>query len=304
MESLERRGLQRGWLSRFYIRRAFRIYPLSIAILLIVLAFHIPGNPESTFTHHPLAEVVMNVLLIQNLPAQKLFADYSILGPMWSLTYEVQMYIFLPGIFVVLGYGRQTRLVRALALAAIAVSLARLDYLVPDHPVFQFFPCFLGGVLAWQIGKLATPIWAAWLWPVALLIFGIAFTVISDRKPGMSDYEYQWSVCLAIGMMIPFFRQIETRWLTRAGELIARYSYGIYLVHVPILWGVLHFKSALKWPLFLVGVALASVAVYHLIEKPMIDFGSRLTRAFPKLDSPAFVPSRTLSPAAIPEPDL
>src|SRR6185312_1410325 len=44
MGSLEREGIRAGWVTSFYIRRAFRIYPLAIVAILLVVA---TGEPAS-----------------------------------------------------------------------------------------------------------------------------------------------------------------------------------------------------------------------------------------------------------------
>ncbi|HEY4054343.1 MAG TPA: acyltransferase family protein, partial [Terriglobales bacterium] len=71
-------------LIRFYVRRAFRIYPLSIAAVLCAIP---------VVSLHPW-EWISNLGLIQNLT----FARDSF-GSIWSLPLEVQMYLFLPFIF-------------------------------------------------------------------------------------------------------------------------------------------------------------------------------------------------------------
>src|SRR4051794_28964153 len=44
MGSLERLGGTRsGWISRFYVRRAWRIYPLAVSAILLALALGVPG---------------------------------------------------------------------------------------------------------------------------------------------------------------------------------------------------------------------------------------------------------------------
>jgi peptidoglycan/LPS O-acetylase OafA/YrhL len=66
------------------------------------------------------------------------------------------------------------------------------------------------------------------------------------------------------------------------GKLVARYSYGIYLVHGPCLeLAFKHFAKVpmiLQWLIFFCGTAGLSYVAYHAIEKPGIALGMRLAR--------------------------
>ena len=78
----------------FYVRRAFRIFPLSILTVWSVPIAH-PYAPFRTF-HQPTAlELFSNLTLTQNLTRAR-----SLLGPLWSLPWEVQMYVALPVVFL------------------------------------------------------------------------------------------------------------------------------------------------------------------------------------------------------------
>jgi peptidoglycan/LPS O-acetylase OafA/YrhL len=98
MQSLERTGKKlAGWpLTRyFYIRRVFRIYPLSVSLIVISIACSIPSNPLAPYRSYRLGWALSNLLLIQNITMARNISD-----PMWSLPYEVQMYLMLPILFL------------------------------------------------------------------------------------------------------------------------------------------------------------------------------------------------------------
>ena len=71
MASLERKG-ESGWtLARaFYVRRAFRIYPLAIVCVLAVVAAGVPVRPWEAFRFPDAANLVANLLLVTNLTAR------------------------------------------------------------------------------------------------------------------------------------------------------------------------------------------------------------------------------------------
>lgn len=60
MGSMEKDGAPQrgGWVGSFYIRRAFRIYPLAIVVIAIVLLLHVPsGEVQGTGKHFSLVDI-------------------------------------------------------------------------------------------------------------------------------------------------------------------------------------------------------------------------------------------------------
>ena len=70
----------------FYVRRFFRIYPLSVLIIKIVTIFHIPPHAcKTTLTVQHLQFV------IEHLPDDESNL-HACLGPLWSLPLEVRIF--------------------------------------------------------------------------------------------------------------------------------------------------------------------------------------------------------------------
>ena len=85
MLSMDRMTIDKSQLFRsFYIRRLFRIYPLSIFTVVSVLVFSIPHLPRETFHRILPFELFSNFALIQNLTRTG-----DVIGPLWSLPWEV-----------------------------------------------------------------------------------------------------------------------------------------------------------------------------------------------------------------------
>src|SRR5271157_1519992 len=143
MFSLERTRLDgRALFSSFYIRRAFRIYPLSIFCVLSIYFIHY--KPERRLLYHVWThkELLANLTLTQNL-----LHTTNILGVLWSLPLEVQMYFFLPFLFI--GFrSRSVRPVLLLWLASIPLALLQARY-AGRLSVFSYAPCFLAGIISW-----------------------------------------------------------------------------------------------------------------------------------------------------------
>ncbi len=103
-------------IAAFCIRRFFRIYPLAILFVLLVPMFHIPASPGMIYAWVGVKDFLSNLALIQNLTFT---AD--ILGPLWSLPLEVQMYVILPFAYLIV---RGDARYRSGALWAVAIPVA------------------------------------------------------------------------------------------------------------------------------------------------------------------------------------
>jgi peptidoglycan/LPS O-acetylase OafA/YrhL len=260
MQSLERQALDGAALLRaFYLQRACRIYPLCAVMLLAIYLFM-----DAQWTPF---ELLANLLLVQNL----VYARYMS-TVLWSLCLEVQMYLALPLLFL---FFRRRPPSWLLALWLLSVPAAVLQPLLSARlNVFEFAPCFLAGLLAWRLqGRQRLP---AWLWPLLLALVGLAF--VAYAEPRANNYG-RWAVCLALGLALPWLRELATPRLNRACQFIARYSYGIYLFHPLLLWLSFRTLAALhplaQWGIFLGLLAVLTGLGYHFVELPMIRLGAR-----------------------------
>lgn len=277
MLSLERQTQTMGRALRastFYIRRAFRIYPLSILLVVVVtLIAGLQGHPTD------LKLFFSNLFLVQNLAGTE-----STPGQLWTLPYEVQMYVVLPLLFSLLlaNAKRASRLVGALWFASAVLVLAtwKLGW---NYHLIIYLPCFLPGILAYTLLDREATLSPLWL---AAYVAPMAFILPWLQVRGIHSNLIAWPVCLGLGLLIPRCREVKQRHLIVFGKLIARYSYGIYVVHtlcmdfwfeaVPRVYRPVQYVGALA------SIALLSFAVYHLVEKPFIGFGSRLAKLYPK----------------------
>jgi len=281
MYSMERSGLEGLPLaSNFYIRRIFRIYPLSVLAVLIAVVLHLDsglhGVPGLSYVAHiESGRIVSNLLLIQNV-----VKPGSIINVLWSLPYEVQMYVFLPVLFLWIKRRKISAqfLCVLWALSAFlafghmqlswnngyVVALQRLN-------VVQYFPNFLPGIIAFRIGHVAKI--KSVLWLPFIIFLAIVYVLIPHTAVG-------WTLCLVLGIAIPFFGEVSTPWLRWISHRIATYSYGIYLSHQFAIWFVADRMASFPiWSRVAVLILLLlglPVALYHGIEKPMIKVGIRV----------------------------
>ncbi len=267
MWSLERNPYVLG----FYLRRFFRIYPLAVAILLLVVFFHIPSMHDAegnTFFEMPrLRSLGENLLLIQNI-----HGGQNIWGVMWSLPFEVQMYVLLP--FLYFFVRKNFFLWPILLLWLITADYNHSQFRhIEGLPFLSSVPYFLAGVIAYILFAKIRPRLPWFLLPVAIAGLLVCFMTRPSWQAG-------WFLTLPLGLLLPQFKQVQAKWIVRSSHEIARYSYGIYLTHpIAIVIGVNlmpGYPMALRISALLLSLGLMSAAAHHTIERPMIRFGAKL----------------------------
>ncbi len=261
----------------FLIKRVFRIYPLSMFVVLLVVILKLPvgdltsGRFESANLHW--TGIVSNLFLIQNLSHTD-----SVIVPLWSLPYEMQMYLFLPTLFLLVYFTRRAWPV--LLLWAIAVFVGRYAGALEKRGIPDFIiyvPCFLSGIVAYRLTKTWRMKLPSLLWPLALSL--LAFLYL--RNP---YYQNAWYCCLLLGIAIPQFKEMTNPFARRIFQVIARYSYGIYLMHFICIWLAFQAVGGIpewsRWVILLVTVSVCPYLLYHLLEEPMIRTGEKVAAKF------------------------
>lgn len=251
----------------FYIRRVFRIYPLSIAIVsLFALLQAIAHVPIDT------AKLLSNLLLVQNITGEASFPR-----PLWSLPYEVQMYLVLPALYRLTGTRRPLMWASLLWTWSVIMALT-LPTESLAYKLMQYVPCFLPGVLAFVISRktqaMASP----------LQLFGLVFVGGVIGVPmlvafGLPEMPLLWGLCLALGLAISRSRELRNRHLVRGSGLIAKYSYGVYMTHVLALGaidGLVPGPAIVQWAAMLILLPGLAYICYHGIEKRGVALGARL----------------------------
>jgi peptidoglycan/LPS O-acetylase OafA/YrhL len=274
MYSLERMASKVDRLTlHFYIRRFFRIYPLSIFCITLALVLHIPGATWKPADVNTPRIIIANLFLVQNI-----FTKISVVGPLWSLPYEVQMYLVLHALYYLALMKRG-----ALYLCGLFAIFACLGFVIFARTghlnMAAYVPCFLSGVLCFALRDRIRATVPSWLWAPFLLLMITGFCLTNLH--GDPNFWIGWIFCLVLGLSIDAFHDSTNKPLNAAAEKVALYSYGMYLLHVPALYlvfMVLGIKSLAFGPvLFLALTIVASIITYHFIEAPLIDVGRKIS---------------------------
>ena len=270
MLSLERTPLEgRILLFSFYLRRFFRLYPLSM--LCVTVAFVLRASPDigERSRDWTWMEYLSNLTLTTNLTFKS-----NMVGGLWTLPIEAQMYLLLPFLFWLT---RRRSIWFGFALWAGAIGAALVQPQLSGRlNMLAYAPCFVAGVVAWRLSWTTSRQLSGTLWPAAFLASWVVF-LIASRENAM---YYRWTFCLVLAVLIPRFKEIPWPILKRASLVVAKYSYGIYLSH----FGVMLFSfglpiaAPLQWMVFLSLAVAAPVAMYHWVEHPFIQLGQRVVR--------------------------
>lgn len=270
MLSMDRMKLPAAALVKvFYVRRAFRIYPLSMITVALIALFSIPPFPTRPYVWLGWYHFASNLLLTQNLTFSP-----SILGPLWSLPLEIQMYLVLPALyFLIKAFPKWWVPVGLWALCVLCAPLQQAT--VARLSVMQYSPCFLGGILAYVLARRPAFRLPFWGWPLTIA------AAVMIRQLG---FQAGWVACLLLGAAAPQFADLGHGWLRKTAAWIAKYSYGIYLSHVIIFWAAFVLMRAYPvWAQVAVCAVLsiaAPVAMYHAIEHPAILAGVKTGNRF------------------------
>ena len=319
----ERRTLGESWGSsktclKFYTRRFFRIAPLYYFLLVLVYCFHngliqvaaqnhldLHQTPE-VGPHDPTRDAVSFGHVLSHFTFTfgfiPCFAASQFL-PDWSIGLEMQFYLFFPFLALLLERSQFVGgvvllvLINWVSLHVFGVGVFAEPKWLGLFPFPTFLPlrinCFLAGMLlAAGLFEKHNPIKRSFLLLLGLVVAGIYMKKFLLICFAFSFYE----LATTCGTGLPGLDQTvrrSGRWLgSRVFKFAAEASYGVYLIHAPVLFLVLRLLIRVcpfvglspVWR-FLVCLAVMLPLVYALaflafkyIETPGINWGRKMVK--------------------------
>jgi len=299
-----------NYFKTFYVRRAFRILPIYLLVVVVYLVVWSLASGQKTALRETLGSPMpwyLYFTFTQNFWLAHHAWDSMYLTASWSLAVEEQFYLFLPMIIRVLP--RQVLLFAAVILA-LGSTISRSFLYMHYRPfwgtaaytmIFSRADALMAGVICAVL--LRDPLWNGllrrnrWATEVSCTIFGFGVAILMFRGWGMGTLPMctLGFTCLAlfyasILMLVivkpdgQLSRALQTRWLMWLGTI----SYGLYLFHgislgfvAPI---VLHPQpTTANWLRVATGICalVAALCFAHLswnyFESELVQLGHKFT---------------------------
>ncbi len=255
-------------LGHFYIRRAARLMP-ALVLVLVAVGIALAVRPVPQFAH---SEIWLSAAYLMNWARAFGWSDGLFLGHTWSLGIEEQYYLVWPPILLAILCWRPSFVLgAALLLAAGSLCTAVILYMhgASWDRIYNGADVRAVELLIGSAAAIAKPQGRFWVVPVLLITFSFHF--ISTKFMPLGGYGLigltgAWVVCALTA------DNLASQVLSlRPLPYIGRISYGIYLWHYPVLrladaYGV---HSLLRDGLVLAVTFGAAALSYHLVETPI-----------------------------------
>jgi peptidoglycan/LPS O-acetylase OafA/YrhL len=287
---------------RFYLRRALRLLPALVAMLLVFTVFAFLSGPRQGALQE-MHQALWALFYSTNVERILEIYPYDHEGPFihtWSLSLEEQFYFVWPVLllFLLRRNSRNSLLCWILLGVVLSVCLRvtlsltlvnfpfhpnRLDVALDTRADSLLSGCLVGvlissNLMPWSDKFAKVLQWLAVVSGIGLLVLGI-FWVNSE-----------WMVCVG-WLLASIFAAILiahlasashglTHWIFENPVLVylGRISYGLYVWHFPILIFMQQFDLPWQHLIYLIPSFIVALASYYLIEKPCLRFKTRFAQ--------------------------
>ena len=283
-------------LSKFYVRRSLRIFPLYFAVLAALTIYFWLKSHSS----NQAAEYFLNLPYLLTYTSN-LVELYDPMAISWSLSVEEQFYLLWPPLLVVVGWRRCMPILCILIGLNQAVNFGLLDAYLPYSklPMLQatLTPILLGVMLGIVLAETSTSRWAGllagWrLWIIVALLLIVANTAGDIRGWPRLIFQVLTTIALAGVVLHPrhgIVQLLEWKPLVAIGAV----SYGIYLLHMIVLYPVERINKALGFAApsitFLACLVLTFGAAwlsFRYFESPFLHLKNRFSSTSQQTDHP------------------
>jgi peptidoglycan/LPS O-acetylase OafA/YrhL len=227
-----------NYYKRFYTRRALRIFPIYLLLLLTLAAL---GYPRSF--------LLLSLIYLSNVV--QLFGVPLAYGVLWSLAVEEHFYLIWP--FMVRKLSRRNLEILAIAIIVLSpfIRLIGLHWAIPGDEQWLLYTwntmdgLAAGAFLALFIRRtnsdrqsLFRACWVSVALAAVIWAIGIPLGIVTRKHPvGLVLQTVPWQ-CLCFATLAGFLLLGTTRWrfLVRSSVLgfYGYISYGLYLIHTLI----------------------------------------------------------------------
>tara|TARA_R110000782_G_scaffold78276_5_gene155209 strand:+ start:95545 stop:96639 length:1095 start_codon:yes stop_codon:yes gene_type:complete len=279
----------------FLKRRAARIYPLYGTILALTILFAALLNAtDRDASGYPWGELPLHIMMLQNWGFT---SELTWNHPAWSISTEFAAYLIFPLIVIATPIARAPRwalvtgIAAAIGVMAAWLRSAGLADLGEDIPQFGLVRC----LFEFSAGCMLCALWLRCADRRERMPVGIALLVLVGAGlawSGDASRELWAFPAMAAAGIFLIAQGSRSGWQDRPSPVwralvyLGEISYATYLVHYMLfIWfKIVAVEDAANIPpmqiaLFLALTFIASVALYHGIEKPGRKLARRTQRA-------------------------
>lgn len=294
-QSMRQRQPQPG-AARFYLLRLARVAPAYYLCMAALVLGNRLWEEEGW-----LRDVLLHALFVANVDAG---TTLSINPPFWTMAVEVQFYLLLPGLFLLLRGSDVNRAAWACLAAAVLAYAAHagleragvLPKVLTTYSLLAHLPHFLMGLATGAWWTLRGPggglgrVRSCWV-PALLLVLVLATPLDDWLRWPYARYNLPIVPALLCWLILLAAQPGAGRCGLASAPLrvLGTLSFGIYLVHLPVLnllaraFPSLGFDPQQDWALYgatslVASVVLAAVS-YGLVERPVRQAVRRLAVA-------------------------
>lgn len=283
-----------NYYSRFYIRRALRILPIYLLILLILGILRL-ATP---------AYLIVCVFFLANMPGLFLHGFYVPYSPLWSLAVEEQFYLVWPSVYRLLKMRGLLYLCLAMIVVCPLLRAAGLRHLIHTGEIFSKTWMIadnlaMGAVVAivprMTMLKLKnfllSGLTALGVSSASLIVLAATHHLLKDDLIGGS-IGYSMIELLGVGCVVVMLYVYRSRPLQPGMKFFVFFgdiSYGLYLIHMLCLeiydrfaGKGYHFNGRELWMRFLICNGIAILLAYvskRFFENPILKMKNRIPAA-------------------------
>ena len=275
----------------FYLRRVLRILP--VAFLAIAFSYLVIPLTGIHFQSEKQVPAWSYWLFVNNFWTASGFNAYPPLGPMWSLAIEEQFYLIAPWFILLVSHGKWSAILLAIIIASPMLRLAGPGFSPWDFTLYRLDGLAIGMLTAILLRRQEFLEYARARLPriniyifclvTITLLFSISsnFTMLQKIALGISLNSLAAAaiiVYLSLNKNTQLEKALSRNWLVSVG----RWSYFVYLMHMPILFCVKAsgITQILQPFTALLLCLLCAWASWRFIETPLISFGKNKAYQF------------------------
>jgi len=294
----------------FYARRFLRIFPLYYGFLIVLWALTIPLHIEWNGRGWIYMLYLQNTHILKNVHSAT-FSPYFKIDHLWSLAVEEQFYCLWPAVVFLIK--DRHRLIKLTVILMIASTLVRLLMLYSGKSLWMIYIFTPARADSLMMGSLLVLLfrcgvqfqrrlkkWATFVLPTSIVLLvilalpagGLSFSSRNVICVGYTTIAFASASLIALSLTSRRFSNVINR---PALRWLGKYSYGIYIIHLPVMMVLLHLTVVTQfedlysnpfWKLFVVliteaftiGLAFLS---YNLYESAFLKMKRFFRYEFP-----------------------